>query len=58
MLHGLARIVATLLLAGVGFTPVAAQVATPAKPEAPYVPTPTTIVDRLLTLAGVKAGDY
>lgn len=58
LLHGLARIVATLLLAGVGFTPVAAQVAAPAKPEAPYVPTPTTIVDRLLTLASVKAGDY
>ncbi|MCC6194919.1 MAG: methyltransferase domain-containing protein [Burkholderiales bacterium] len=35
---------------------VAAQ--TPVKPEAPYVPTPTEIVDRMLTLAKVGPGDY
>ncbi len=35
-----------------------AQPAATAKPEAPYVPTPTSIVDRMLTLAGVGKGDY
>ena len=49
---------ATLLLACVGIAPVAAQVAAPAKAEAPYVPTPTAIVDRMLTLAGVGPSDY
>jgi len=51
-------VVALLLLGGTGIAPGAAQVAAPAKAEAPYVPTPTAIVDRMLTLAGVGPGDY
>ena len=50
--RGLVRIVG-MLLAGAWAPLVAAQVAAPAKAEAPYVPTPTAIVDRMLTLAGV-----
>jgi hypothetical protein len=53
---GLAVVV--LLPGGTGVLPVAAQTAPPAKAEAPYVPTPTAIVDRMLTLAGVGPGDY
>ena len=37
---------------------VAAQAASPQTPGAPYVPTPTAIVDRMLTLAKVGPGDY
>ena len=37
---------------------VVAQVAWSQTPGAPYVPTPTAIVDRMLTLAKVGPGDY
>jgi hypothetical protein len=56
--RGVGRIVAALLLAGAAIAPGMAQVAAPAKAEAPYVPTPTAIVDRMLTLAGVGPSDY
>ena len=39
-------------------TTVSAAAQAPAKAEAPYVPTPTAIVDRMLTLAGAGPGDY
>ena len=35
-----------------------ASIAWPQTPSAPYVPTPTAIVDRMLTLAKVGPGDY
>lgn len=50
--------VVAMLVGGIGIVPVAAQPVPPAKAEAPYVPTPTAIVDRMLTLAGVGPGDY
>ena len=53
-----ARLFAALLVAGGTLVPVSAQVAAPPKAEAPYVPTPTSIVDRMLTLAAVGPGDY
>jgi len=56
--RGVGRIAAALLLACAAIAPGAAQVAAPAKAEAPYVPTPTAIVDRMLTLAGVGPSDY
>ena len=56
--RGGGRIAAALLLACAAIAPAAAQVAAPAKAEAPYVPTPTAIVDRMLTLAGVGPSDY
>ena len=49
-------VAAILFLAWVTTLPAAAQVA--AKAEAPYVPTPVAIVDRMLTLAKVGPGDY
>jgi tRNA A58 N-methylase Trm61 len=54
--HATGRFVAALLLTGAIAAPAAAQVAP--KAEAPYIPTPTAIVDRMLTLAGVGEGDY
>jgi protein-L-isoaspartate O-methyltransferase len=50
------RIVAAIFLVCVTALPAAAQVA--AKAEAPYVPTPVAIVDRMLTLAAIGPGDY
>jgi len=47
----------TRLLASIALC-VAAQAASPQTPGAPYVPTPTAIVDRMLTLAKVGPGDY
>jgi hypothetical protein len=52
------RVVVALLLTCIGAASVTAQHTPPAKAEAPYVPTPTAIVDRMLTLAGVGPGDY
>jgi len=52
------RLFAMLFCAGIAVAEVSAQVAAPTKAEAPYVPTPTSIVDRMLTLAGVGPGDY
>jgi 16S rRNA G966 N2-methylase RsmD len=47
-----------LLVAGVLATAMAAGAQTPGVAGAPYVPTPTPIVDRLLTLAKVGPKDY
>ena len=52
------RMAAALLVAAVALANASAQVTPPAKAEAPYVPTPSSIVDRMLTLAGVGPGDY
>jgi len=49
-------VAAILFLAWVTTLPAAAQVA--AKAEAPYVPTPVAIVDRMLTLTAIGPGDY
>lgn len=54
--RALHRVLAACLLTYVTTLPAAGQVA--AKAEAPYVPTPAAIVDRMLTLAGVGPGDY
>jgi hypothetical protein len=47
---------AVLPLISIAAVHAAAQA--PAKAEAPYVPTPTAIVDRMLTLGKVGPGDY
>lgn len=52
------HLLALLLAACVALADASAQVAAPPKAEAPYVPTPTSIVDRMLTLAAVGPGDY
>jgi len=52
------RMAAALLVAAVALADASAQGTPPAKAEAPYVPTPSSIVDRMLTLAGVGPGDY
>ena len=49
---------AAVLMACIAIADASAQALAPPKPEAPYVPTPTSIVDRMLTLAGVGPGDY
>ena len=49
--------VVSLIALGAVVSAVAAATAPPPTPEVPYVPTPAVVVERMLNLAGVGAGD-